>query len=165
MTINAILAHDDKYGIGKNNDMPWERNSADMKWFRDCTIGHVVVMGRKTWESIGSKPLPKRINVVVSKQKFPNPSDGGPDHVLDGDMFDGVQVLLKELYPGLKIWIIGGAEIYRQTMDMCDNIYVTKIPGDYDCDTFVPMNRHLIGYSEMAKKEQDGLAFSIWSKI
>lgn len=165
MTINAILAHDDKYGIGKNNDMPWERNAADMKWFRDCTLGHVVVMGRKTWESIGSKPLKNRINVVVSNQQFPPPKDGGPDHVLSGDTIHGIRTLLAHLYPDLKIWIIGGANIYKQTLSHCANIYLTHIPGDYDCDTFVPINEYLSGYAKLANKKQDGLTFSIWRKM
>jgi len=164
-SINAILAHDDNYGIGKNNELPWPRNAADMKWFRDCTLGHVVVMGRKTWESLGSKPLPKRINVVVSNQDFPHPKNGGPDHVLKGNLSDGIGTLLNELYPDLKIWIIGGADIYRQTLSQCDHIYLTHIPGDYDCDTFVAIDRHTIGYVEVAKKEQDGLTFSIWKRI
>lgn len=164
-SINAILAHDDNYGIGKDNDLPWPRNAADLKWFRECTIGHVVVMGRKTWESIGSKPLPRRINVVVSNQKFPSPTDGGPDHVFSGDINECIQTLLTELYPNLKIWIIGGADLYSQTLSQCDNIYLTHIPGDYNCDNFVALDLHLIGYTEMDKKEQDGLTFSIWRKI
>jgi dihydrofolate reductase len=166
MSLNAILAHDDKNGIGKNNDLPWPRNAADMKWFRDCTLGHVVVMGRKTWESLGSKPLPKRINVVVSNQKLPHPKEGGPDHVLSGELSEGgVRTLLKELYPDLKIWIIGGANIYEQTLSACDNIYLTHIPGDYECDTFVSLDKHLSGFVRAAKKEQDGLTFSIWKRI
>lgn len=163
--INAILAHDDKWGIGKNNDLPWERNAADMKWFRDCTIGHVVVMGRKTWESIGSKPLSKRVNVVVSNQQFPDPKNGGPDHVLSGDVSQGIRTLLNDLYPDLKIWIIGGANLYKQTLSHCDNIYLTHIAGDYSCDTFVPMNEYLTDHVKLANKKQDGLTFSIWRKM
>lgn len=165
MSVNAILAHDDKNGIGKNNDLPWPRNAADMKWFRDCTIGHVVVMGRKTWESMGSKPLPRRINVVVSSRRdFPHPKDGGPDHVLTGEL-SSVKTLLKDLYPDLKIWIIGGANIYEHILSTCDNIYLTHIPGDYECDTFVSLDKHLSGFVQAAKKEQDGLTFSIWKRI
>lgn len=164
-TVNAILAHDDNYGIGKNNDLPWPRNPADLKWFRECTLGHVVVMGRKTWESIGSKPLPKRINVVVSTQQFPDQKDGGPDHVIFGDVQQAIHTFLNELYPNLKIWIIGGADIYEQTLQHCDNIYLTHIPGDYYCDSFVAMDSHLIDYTEISKNEQDGLTFSIWKRI
>lgn len=160
MTINAILAHDDKFGIGKNGDLPWERNDADMKWFRDCTLGHVVVMGRKTWESIGSKKLPKRTNVVVTRSKI----EGSPDSVYYGEMGVLLQMLKRD-YPDLKIWIIGGADIYRQAMPFCDNVYLTHFKGDYNCDTFVPINQYLDRHAIMAKKEQDGLTFSIWRKM
>lgn len=168
MIINAILAHDEKYGIGKNNSLPWPHNSADMKWFRECTIGGVVVMGRKTWESIGSKLLPNRINIVVSKQKFPSPKDGGPHHVLSsetGKLGQDFKLLLEHLYPDLKVWIIGGAAIYLQTLYACDYIYVTKFPGDWQCDTFISLKEHLSECVEIAKKEQDGLTFSIWQRI
>lgn len=157
--INAILAHDDKWGIGKDNDLPWPRNAADMKWFRECTIGHVVVMGRKTWESIGSKPLSKRINVVVSTQDL-----SGPDHIIRGDVTNGIRALTDQ-YPGLKIWIVGGAKLYKQMLPLCDNIYLTHIPGDYKCDTFVPMNEYLTDHVKLANKEQDGLTFSIWRRM
>lgn len=165
MTVNAILAHDDKYGIGRDGKLPWPHSTADMKWFKECTNGHVVVMGRKTWESMGSKPLPRRINVVVSSRRdFPHPKDGGPDHVLTGEL-SGVKTLLKDLYPDLKIWIIGGANIYEQSLSTCDNIYLTHIPGDYECDTFVSLDKHLSRFIEVAKKEQGGLTFSIWRKV
>lgn len=159
MNLSAILAHDDKYGIGKNNDLPWQRNAADMKWFRECTIGHVVVMGRKTWESIGSKPLSKRVNVVVSTQTL-----DGPDQVISGDIATSIRTLTEQ-YSGLKVWIIGGAKLYKQMLPMCDNIYLTHIPGDYNCDTFVPMNEYLTDHVKLANKKQDGLTFSIWRRM
>ena len=160
MTVNAILAHDDNYGIGKNGTMPWPHNDADMKWFRDCTLNHVVIMGRKTWESIGSKKLPGRTNIVVTRSEL----IGTPDSIYFGEISKLINMLKRE-YPDLKIWIIGGGDIYKQALTHCDNIYVTKFGGDYECDTFVDMKEYLTGYSEMAAKEQDGLKFSIWSKI
>lgn len=159
MTINAILAHDDNYGIGKDGDLPWPRQPEDMKWFQDCTIGHVVVMGRKTWESLGNKKLPKRTNIVITRSKI----KGNPDGIYYGEMSKLLQVLKME-YPDLKIWIIGGADIYKQALHFCDNIYLTHIPGNYECDTFVPMKEYINGYIELAKKERDGLTFSIWRK-
>jgi dihydrofolate reductase len=164
MIINSILAHDDNYGIGKKGQLPWPKNSTDMKWFRDNTIGHVVVMGRKTWESIGSKPLKNRINIVVSNQKFINSKEGKPDHVISFVNGNYINTILSNLYPDSKIWIIGGANIYSQTLLYCDNIYVTKIPGNYDCDTFIHLNKYLINYTEIFNKNKDGLTFSIWRK-
>jgi dihydrofolate reductase len=160
MTVKAILAHDEKYGVGKNGALPWPHNPADMKWFRECTDGHIVIMGRKTWESLGNKKLPNRTNIVVTRSQL----EGKPDGVYSGDMRELISMLKSE-YPDLKIWIIGGADIYQQTLPFCESIYVTKIPGDYGCDTFVPLDKYLAGYSELAKKQQDGLTFSIWRKI
>jgi dihydrofolate reductase len=159
-TVNAILAMDDKYGIGKDGKLPWPHNAADMKWFRESTNKGIVVMGRKTWESIGAKKLPGRINIVVSSSNV----EGEPDGKYSGDIYALIKALKIE-YPDRKIWIIGGANIYEQALPFCDNIHLTHIPGDYDCDAFVPMDRFLDGYLPMAKKEQDGITFSIWSRI
>jgi dihydrofolate reductase len=160
MTVNSILAHDENYGIGKDGKLPWPHNSADMKWFRDCTNGHVVIMGRKTWESLGSKKLPNRTNIVITRSEIA----GNPDGTYHGEMSTLVQMIKME-YPDLKIWIIGGADIYKQALPLCEHIYVTEFPGDYQCDAFVPMDEYTSGYSNMAKKTSDGLTFSIWSKI
>lgn len=159
MTINAIIAYDDKYGIGKNGALPWEHNPADMKWFKECTTGHVVVMGRKTWESLGSKKLPNRINIVITRSKI----EGTPDGVYYGDIQKLIRMIKLE-YPDLNTWVIGGADIYKQTLSMCDNIYTTRFSGDYQCDTFVPMDEYLAGYFKAANKDRDGLTFTIWTK-
>jgi dihydrofolate reductase len=160
MTVNAILAHDDKYGIGKDGNLPWPHNPADMKWFRDCTNGHVVIMGRKTWESLGSKKLPNRTNIVVTRSEI----EGNYDGKYFGDISKLIQMVRSE-YPDLKIWIIGGADIYKQALPFCDNIYLTHVSGDYNCDTFVPMSEYLVNHAVMTKKHQDGLTFSIWRKM
>lgn len=159
MTVNAILAHDEDYGVGKNGNLPWPHNDADMKWFRDCTHGHVVIMGRKTWESLGNKKLPKRTNIVVTRSEL----KGNPDGVYFGDIGKLIQMVKKD-YPDLKLWIIGGADIYKQALPFCDNIYVTKFKRVYNCDTFVPMNDFLVDYTRMASKTVKDLEFSIWSR-
>lgn len=159
MNINAILAHDEQYGIGKQGKLPWEHSPADMKWFRDCTSGHVVIMGRKTWESLGCVNLPKRTNVVISTSEV----FGAPDMICQGEMADILADVGKS-YPERQIWVIGGAEIYRQALPFCDHIYVTEFGGSYHCDATVPMDRYLVGYHQAAAKKQDQLTFSIWSK-
>ena len=135
MSVNAILAMDSNMGIGWENSLPWPHNKKDMKWFRDCTNGHVVVMGRKTWESFGCKPLPNRTNIVISSRK----PEGDPDVWYSGDM----NMILEELeedYPGLHIFVIGGANIYRQALPFCDKLYITQMKGVYKCDTFMYNN-------------------------
>ena len=135
MSVNAILAMDSNMGIGWENSLPWPHNKKDMKWFRDCTNGHVIVMGRNTWESFGSKPLPNRTNIVIST-KEPN---GEYDRWFSG----GIELILntlKEDYPGLHIFVIGGANIYRQALPFCDKLYITHMKGVYKCDTFMYNN-------------------------
>ena len=144
--INAIVAVDERYGIGSNNEMPWPRHKGDMKWFREHTDNGVVLMGRRTWESIGSKPLPNRINAVVTKNELllaRGPAESyasnpitRPHWVMEGDMKD-VLWDLEKMYAQKNVWVIGGAEIYRQALPYVDNLYLTTIPGKYDCDVFL----------------------------
>jgi dihydrofolate reductase len=130
-SINAILACDLNYGIGNENKLPWPKNGRDMKWFREHTMGHVVVMGRKTWDSLNGKPLPKRTNVVITSKHLPE-----ADLTLNGDMKTIID-RLKNLYEGLHIWIIGGSEIYNQAIPFCDKLYLTTINKRYECDRYV----------------------------
>lgn len=123
-----IVAHDRKFGIGKDGKIPWHF-SADLKWFKKQTIGHTVIMGRKTYESIG-KPLPDRDNIVLSRK---------------ADIISGVEVV-HSLLGAIRLtkdrqgdnWIIGGSEIYRMFLeaDLVGEIYGTHIYGDYGCDRF-----------------------------
>lgn len=161
MTVNAILACDLKYGIGKENELPWPKNSEDMKWFRDNTLGHVVVMGRKTWESLGNKKLPNRTNIVVTHN--PREVKGQPDGIHYGTMGEIIHSLKKQ-YPLLKIWVIGGADIFRQSFYYCDNLYLTKFKQEYDCDTFVD-NESFKSFDKLVySTKTEELSFSIWSK-
>lgn len=134
MSVNAILAVDNNFGIGYENKLPWPHNKKDMKWFRDNTQGHVVVMGRKTWESFGSKPLPNRVNLVVSKSTL---EVQGADRTYGGDMEYILHHIKNLRYPDLHIWVIGGAEIYRQALPHCDKLYITMMHKAYKCDTFM----------------------------
>ena len=171
MSLNAIVAVDGRLGIGANNEMPWPRNRADMRWFREHTEGGVVVMGRRTWESIGSKNLPNRINAVVTSGEMSNPVPRGDDTVerphwiLAGDMKD-VLWDLERMYFGKNIWVIGGGEVYRQALQYVDNLYLTTIPGKFDCDVFLDKRevdkfRHVI-YKDIA---DDGTTFEIRGKF
>ena len=122
MTISLILAHDDNYGIGINNSLPWHI-SDDLKWFKSVTAGKTVVMGRKTHESLGCKPLPNRRNIVVST-------------LLDSSNKIEVINNLNSL-PDDDIFIIGGSTIYQQAMQSLPVkfLYITRIKGIYETDT------------------------------
>ncbi len=115
--------------IGLNNTLPWHL-PADLKHFKQLTTGQIVVMGRRTFDSIG-RPLPDRTNVVLTRQRhFDWPgilTAGSIQEVLEHFCGDDRQ-----------IFIIGGAEIYQQTLPFCQRLYLTEIQQDFAGDTFFP---------------------------
>ena len=111
--------------IGKNGKLPW-RFPADLKFFKNLTTGHTVIMGRKTFDSIG-KPLPNRENIVISRH--PRPETAGVKFA------ETVDQALGRAQKG-EIFIIGGASIYRETAHLIDGIYLTQIDQDYEGDAF-----------------------------
>ena len=131
--INCIVAVERNQGIGFEGQMPWPRLAGDMRWFREKTTDQIVIMGRKTWESIGSKNLPNRINIVISRN-FIEEADrcfSETDRALD---------FCTAFYPYKEIFIIGGSAIYTHYLDIVDRFYVTEIDADFKCDTFFNMN-------------------------
>lgn len=157
--INAIFACDINNGIGYKGGLPWPHNSEDMKWFKESTRGDVVVMGRKTWESIGKKPLPKRKNIIISSER--QTSD---DPWVDFDT--SVQNTLNELgsYKTFNTWIIGGATIYEQAMDRCEHIYMTRFKEAYECDTFISKELLKPFQKLIYSRDTDECTFTIWGR-
>lgn len=126
-----------KYPIGKDNGIPWH-NPADMKWFRETTMGHTVIMGRKTYDSIG-KPLDGRYNIIVSSQCMS--VDESQDSVWVSSLDDAIVKSL-ERRPGKDIFIIGGESIYRQAIEsgLVGRIYIDHIDKEVrDADRFFPV--------------------------
>lgn len=161
MPLNAILATDLKGGIGRNNSLPWPHNVEDMKWFKQNTMGGIVVMGRNTWDSLGKKKLPGRINIVITTNKV----QGNPDAVYFGEIQKVLQVIQSD-FPNKTVWIIGGANIYKQALPYCDNLYLTKFKQEYDCDAFVS-RESLLPFQKLVTYNNDNeeVSFSVWSKI
>lgn len=130
MTVSLIVAMAENRVIGRDGDLPW-RLSADLKRFRELTTGHHVIMGRKTWESIG-KPLPGRTNVVVSR----NPSfsaEGctvlpGLDEALDAARTAGDD----------EAFVIGGARVYERALPDADRLYLTRVATRVEGDAYFP---------------------------
>lgn len=130
--MKLIVAADKNWAIGKNNSL-LVRISNDMKNFRSLTQGNVVVMGRKTLESFpGGMPLPKRINVVLTRQMDYNGRGAVVVH--------SEEELWEELkkYDSEQIFIIGGEMIYRMLLPYCDTAYVTRLDYAYEADTWIP---------------------------
>lgn len=127
-----ISAMDEERGIGKDGDIPWH-HSEDLAHFRDRTIGSPVIMGRKTYLSLPEdyRPLPGRQNIVLTR------SDPELDEsVRLANTLDEAYTIAEKLDD--KVFIAGGASIYRQTLDDADRLVLTYIPGKHDCDTFFP---------------------------
>jgi dihydrofolate reductase len=129
MRIAAVVAYNDNNVIGKDGKIPWSLPE-DMKWFKDVTMGNIVAMGRKTFESIG-KPLEGRTNIVISKTLEAH----GSKVVVVRDVVDAA------LYAAMRdedLYIIGGQEIYEQSMEYVDKLYITHVNGNHGGDTFFP---------------------------
>ena len=135
--IRAILACDDNWGIGKDGDLPWPNNPADLQWFKENTTGGVVAMGKATWDSLPKKPLPNRNNIVVTSSA--DDYNGGSYHYVK---FETAQKELVNMNRLQNVWIIGGAKLVEGLIDIIDEIWLSRIDGVYDCDTF--LNKDLI---------------------
>lgn len=124
--ISLLFAMGKNHVIGKNNDLPW-RLPEDLKWFKQVSTGHTVIMGRKTYESIG-KPLPNRKNVIVTNDK---------EYEAEGCIVThSIEEALQQ--DGDETIVIGGAKIYEQVLDDADRLYMTYIDEEFEGDTFFP---------------------------
>jgi dihydrofolate reductase len=130
--IRAILAHDAYWGIGKNGSLPWPKNSKDLQWFKESTAGGVVVMGRRTWESLPRKPLPGRENIVIASGVVE-----GVNISISGDPIDALDYI-KEMFDDTDIWVIGGAQLLDGCLPAIEELWFNDVGNDYDCDTFLP---------------------------
>lgn len=131
--ITGIVALEQSQGIGYKGSMPWPHLNDDLKFFKEKTLGNIVVMGRKTWESIGSKNLPSRVNIVISSlpvlnchKSFINTKDVIP--------------YCQNIFPTKEIFIIGGRTIYDKFLPVIDKFYITEIEKTFVCDTYFNYN-------------------------
>lgn len=129
--INVIVAMTKSRVIGKDGALPWHL-SEDLKLFRAHTTGNIVIMGRKTFDSIG-RPLPNRRNIVVSK------SIREEDKVAGVEYFPDLEHAIAASQEGDgRIFIIGGASIYHQMIDKADRLYISLVDGEFEGDTYFP---------------------------
>lgn len=130
MIVSAIVATARSQVIGKHNQIPWYL-PADLAYFKKTTLNHHIVMGRNSFHSIG-RPLPKRVNIVVTRDPFFTAEGVLVAHSVEealGIAYDGGET---------EVFIIGGGEIYRQTADLWDRIYLTEVALEVDGDVFFP---------------------------
>ncbi|MFT5259727.1 MAG: dihydrofolate reductase [Saprospiraceae bacterium] len=118
--IGAIAAMTEDRVIGSENTIPWHYTE-DFKRFKRVTLNSVVIMGRNTWESIGSKPLPKRRNIVISRKGVSNV-----------ECYDSIDAAFNAVAEDENIWVIGGGQIYKETLMRCNLLDITTVPDHID---------------------------------
>ena len=130
MKLSLLAALSTNNVIGRDNQVPW-RLSTDLKRLKNMTMGHHVIMGRKTYESVG-RPLPGRTNVVITRQEGYAPEGVTVVHSLE----DAIRVAARS--GDDEAFVLGGAEIYDQAMHRADRMYLTRVHADVEGDTFFP---------------------------
>lgn len=147
LRLAAIVATDARRVIGHQGALPWH-HPEDLKFFKRTTLGHPVLMGRTTFESIG-RPLPGRHNLVLSRTMPPR---------------EGITVLrdlseLEAACPGVeRVFVIGGAQVYAELLPQCDELYLTLVAGEHEGDAFFPPYEALFELKEVLG-QVEGLEF------
>ena len=126
--LSIIVAIAQNGTIGHNNALLWHIKE-DMRFFRTTTSGHPVIMGRKTFESLGCRPLPKRTNIVISRS----------EREYEGALLaHSLEEAVRMAGDDSEIFIIGGAQIYKEALSIADRLYITRVERDYEGDTSFP---------------------------
>lgn len=156
--VSIIAAMGKDRGLGFGNKLPWSLPD-DMKRFRDLTQGHVVIMGRKTYESIG-KVLPDRKNIIVTR----NPDYKVPGGTVVGSMKEALQEARSEGGADQEIFVVGGGEIYKLAMPYVDKMYLTFVDAEIPADTYFPEfdegNWRVIDTTPHATDDRHAFAFT-----
>ncbi|MBC7476197.1 MAG: dihydrofolate reductase [Candidatus Sericytochromatia bacterium] len=151
-----MVAYDSKRGIGKNNTIPWNIPE-DLKRLKEYTLNQTIVMATKTFDSIikdFGKPLPKRLNVVVSRSI----------EKIDYENCDLLRTTEEVLEKYPKAWIFGGSYLYNEFMPYVNQIYATEIEKDYECQVFFP-KVNMEEWKITEEEQKDGYKFVTYSRI
>lgn len=133
MIISLIWAMADNRVIGIDNRLPWKL-PADMKWFRQCTMGKPIIMGRLTFESFGAKPLPCRRNIIISRDQ-----NYGQDLVeKDIEVYTSIESAINATKDAAEIMIIGGMSLYKQALPLSNRLYMTLVHAEIKGDAWFP---------------------------
>mgnify|MGYP006281102463 CR=1 FL=1 len=156
MRLAAIVAHDPNLLIGAEGGLPWHYPE-DLKRFKSITMGHTLLMGRIVFEEINEKPLPGRKNVVLSRSKtYPNVPT-----------YTSIEEALSELQNDEWVFVIGGAQIYKQLLPQCELLYVTLIHQEFEGDTYFPEYRGQNGtvWEEINREEHPEMTFIDYRRL
>lgn len=149
--MKLIVACDPKGGIGYKNKLPWDKIQGDLPRFKRLTDDCIVVMGRKTWESLPTKPLPNRTNLIITSQLMTKlPYDAFTTMTIDGISDDA--------------WMIGGAQLINSSWHAIHEVHLTKVYTEYTCDTFIDLlyleNNFVRTYNEVFPDHE----YQIWKR-
>jgi len=158
MNLSAIMACDIKGGVAKNGTLPWPKSKEDFKIFKDFTKNRKVIMGRKTWEDPAfPKPLPNRTNIVMSRSNNFEQSDKA-DIVVSGK--------IKNIIENMdNLIVIGGAELFKQFYPYIYRLSISLFHDDYQCDTFIDVNKVFYDYQVVDKKVYKNFTHMSFIKI
>lgn len=163
MIISLIVAADEHNGIGKNNQLLCHL-PADLKYFKQTTTGHHIVMGRRTYDSVG-KPLPNRVNIVITRNSLLSL----PGCVVVADLQQAISYAAEK--GETELFITGGGTIYEQAMGIANRIYLTRIHHNFEADTFFPaieptMWKELSSeFNEQDEKNKYDYTFQVLEKL
>jgi dihydrofolate reductase len=166
MKLSIIVAATENNAIGKDNQMLWNLPE-DMKFFKNTTWGFPLIMGRKTFEALGNKPLPGRFNIVISRQ--PGYNAGNPDVQEADSLFRAID--LAEKTDSKVAFIGGGGQIYKESILLSDIIYMTRVSTKLDGDAFFPeIPTDIFSLTHSMKVPADerhayGMDFQTWTRI
>jgi dihydrofolate reductase len=166
MKLSIIVAASENNTIGKNNQMLWNLPE-DMRFFKNTTWGFPLIMGRKTFEALGNKPLPGRFNIVISRQ--PGYKAGHPEVQEAGSLSNAIELAKK--MDAKEAFIGGGGQIYKESILLSDTIYMTRVSGILEGDAFFPVIPEDIFQLTHSKKvpaddkHAYAMDFQTWTKI
>lgn len=159
--LSLVVAMDRNRVIGRNGDLPWHLPD-DLKWFKRCTVGKPIVMGRHTWASL-PRALPDRLNIVLTSK--------GDFEAEGATVVPGLESALEVARDYSEVAIIGGGALFASTLGVVDRLYLTVVHGEYDGDTHLPAfdtdEWHEVYREDHAADERHECAFSflIWERI
>ncbi len=162
MTISLIVAASENNAIGKNNQLLWHLPN-DLKFFKNTTWGFPVIMGRKTFEAV-NKPLPGRTNIIITRKT----DWKAPGVIAVSNLTEGIKNVVET--NSKQAFIIGGGEIYKQSMDIADIIYMTRVHAQLEGDAFFPVidesKWNLTSNQDFEKDEKHAYNYSFqkWKK-
>ena len=148
----AVVAMASNRVIGRDGKLPWHLPE-DLKFFKETTLGHPILMGRKTFESIG-KPLPKRRNIVLSRTMAPLPGV---------EVIRTIEELADMIAPDQSVFVIGGAEVFKMLLPACDGMYLTWVEHPYEGDALMPEFEAEFEQPEVIR-DGDGVQFRYYKR-